>query len=52
MAPFKEESLETLLNEQVNPWINMNNVKIISVETLFERNTHMSVGVRIWFVRE
>ncbi|MCS7084142.1 MAG: hypothetical protein NZL90_04050 [Aquificaceae bacterium] len=52
MAPFREESLETLLSEQVNPWININNVKIISVETIFERNTHMSVGVRIWFVKE
>jgi NADPH-dependent 7-cyano-7-deazaguanine reductase QueF len=52
MAPFRDESLEQLLEEQVNQWIRLNNPKIVSVETLWERNSHVSVGVRVWYLQE
>ncbi|MFN3870777.1 MAG: hypothetical protein ACK4MW_04750 [Aquificaceae bacterium] len=52
LTPFKEESLEDLLKEQVSQWIKLNKPKIISVETLWERNSHTSVGVRIWYIQE
>lgn len=52
LAPFKDESLEQLLQEQVNEWIKLNRPRIVSVETLWERNTHVSIGVRVWYVQE
>ncbi len=51
MAPFREESLEEIIENQVNQWIKINNIQVISVETLWERNAHVSVGVRVWYVK-
>jgi len=34
MAPFREESLEDILENQVNQWIRLNNIQVINVETL------------------
>jgi hypothetical protein len=45
MAPFGEESLEDILENQVNQWIKLNNIQVINVETLWERNSHVSVGL-------
>jgi hypothetical protein len=45
MAPFREESLEDILENQVNQWIKLNNIQVINVETLWERNSHVSVGL-------
>ncbi|EDP76087.1 hypothetical protein [Hydrogenivirga sp. 128-5-R1-1] len=50
LAPFKDESMEQLLEEQVNEWIRLNKVKVINVETLWQRSAHVSVGVRVWYV--
>ena len=44
--------MEQLLEEQVNQWIKLNKPKIINVETLWERNSHVSVGIRIWYIQE
>ncbi len=52
MAPFRDEPLEQLLEDQVNQWIKVNNVKVINVETLWQRNAHVSVGVRVWYLIE
>lgn len=52
LTPFKEESLEDLLQEQVNQWIKLNRPKIINIETLWERSSHTTVGVRIWYIQE
>lgn len=52
MTPFKDESMEQLLEEQVNQWIKLNRPKIISVETIWERNSHVSAGIRIWYIQE
>ncbi|MFN3599671.1 MAG: hypothetical protein ACK4VK_08080 [Aquificaceae bacterium] len=52
LMPFKEESLEDLLQEQVNQWIKLNRPKIINIETLWERSSHTTVGVRIWYIQE
>lgn len=52
MTPFRDESLEQVLEEQVNPWIELNKIKVLSVETLWERNSHVSVGVRVWYLQE
>ncbi|ADC89459.1 hypothetical protein Thal_0826 [Thermocrinis albus DSM 14484] len=52
MVPFKEQTLEDLIRDQVNEWIRLNKVKILSVETLWERNSHVSVGVRVWYLQE
>jgi len=43
LAPF-------LLEEQVNEWIKLNRVKVINVETLWQRNAHVSVGIRVWYI--
>ncbi len=51
MAPFREETLEDLLNQQVNQWIKINNINVINIETLWERNAHVSVGVRVWYIQ-
>jgi hypothetical protein len=51
MAPFREESLEDILENQVNQWIRLNNIQVINVETLWERNSHVSVGVRVWYIK-
>ncbi len=50
MAPFRDESLEQLLEEQVNEWIRLNRIKVVNVETLWQRNAHVSAGVRVWYV--
>jgi len=50
LAPFRDESMEQLLEEQVNQWIKLNRVKVINVETLWQRNAHVSIGVRVWYV--
>ncbi|MEJ7554218.1 MAG: hypothetical protein WKI49_02575 [Aquificaceae bacterium] len=52
MTPFKDESMEQLLEEQVNQWIKLNKPKIINVETLWERNSHVSAGIRIWYIQD
>ncbi|MCY0866306.1 MAG: hypothetical protein OWQ49_01925 [Aquificaceae bacterium] len=52
LTPFRYESMEQLLEEQVNQWIKLNKPKIVSVETLWERNSHVSVGIRIWYIQE
>lgn len=52
MTPFKDESMEQLLEEQVNQWVKLNKPKIISVETIWERNSHVSAGIRIWYIQE
>lgn len=52
MTPFKDESMEQLLEEQVNQWIKLNKPKILNVETLWERNSHTSVGLRVWYMQE
>ncbi|SHK31376.1 hypothetical protein [Thermocrinis minervae] len=52
MTPFKDESLDELIEKQVNEWIKINNVKVINVETLWERNTHVTVGIRVWYMQE
>ncbi|MCS6998600.1 MAG: hypothetical protein N2648_07110 [Aquificaceae bacterium] len=52
LAPFRDESMEQLLQEQVNEWIKLNKPRILGVETLWERNSHVSVGVRIWYIQE
>ncbi|MCS7170932.1 MAG: hypothetical protein N3D14_02985 [Aquificaceae bacterium] len=52
LTPFKDESMEKLLEEQVNQWVKLNKPKIIGVETLWERNSHVSVGVRVWYMQE
>ncbi len=52
MAPFREESLEDILENQVNQWIRLNNIQVINVETLWERNSHVSVGVRVWYIKK
>ena len=52
MTPFKDESMEQLLEEQVNQWIKLNKPKILNVETLWERNSHTSVGLRVWYLQE
>ncbi|GEM_PF-959363 len=49
IAPFKDESLEDLLEKQVNEWIRLNRVKVINVETLWQRNAHLTIGVRVWY---
>ena len=51
-APFREESLEDILENQVNQWIRLNNIQVIKVETLWERNSHVSVGVRVWYIKK
>jgi hypothetical protein len=50
LAPFRDETMEQLLEEQVNQWIKLNRVKVINIETLWQRNAHVSVGVRVWYV--
>ena len=50
MAPFRDESLEQLLEEQVNECIRLNRIKVVNVETLWQRNAHVSAGVRVWYV--
>jgi len=52
MAPFREETLEDVLENQVNQWIRLNNIQVINVETLWERNSHVSVGVRVWYIKK
>jgi predicted metallopeptidase len=52
MAPFREESLEDILENQVNQWIKLNNIQVINVETLWERNSHVSVWVRVWYIKK
>ncbi|RMH81264.1 MAG: hypothetical protein D6674_00870 [Acidobacteria bacterium] len=52
LAPFRDESLEQLLDEQVNQWINLNNIRVINIETLWERNSHVSAGIRVWYIQE
>ena len=52
MAPFRDESMEQLLEEQVNQWLKINKVNVINVETLWERNAHVSVGIRVWYIQE
>jgi hypothetical protein len=52
MTPFREESLEDILENQVNQWIKLNNIQVINVETLWERNSHVSVRVRVWYIKK
>ncbi len=52
MTPFKDESMEQLLEEQVNQWLKLNKPKIINVETLWERNSHVSAGIRVWYIQD
>ncbi len=49
IAPFKDESLEDLLEKQVNEWVRLNKVRVINVETLWQRNAHLTIGVRVWY---
>ena len=50
LAPFRDESMDQLLEEQVNEWIRLNDVKVINVETLWQRSAHVSIGIRVWYV--
>jgi len=52
MTPFREESLEDILENQVNQWIKLNNIQVINVETLWERNSHVSVRMRVWYYQK
>ncbi|WP_461828589.1 hypothetical protein [Aquifex sp.] len=49
-APFIDETLEDLLEKQVNEWIKLNKVKVINVETIWQRNAHVSAGIRVWYI--